>query len=621
MSETEVDYLGLLPKHVASPDPALYVQGRPIFIDFETTNKDNGSALNKDNRLVLACWQDAEGNRFHKFGSEYEQGELLEAIARADYIVAHNAKFELQWLVRCGLDLKTVVVYDTMLAEYVIGGNRYKMYQLGLDSCLQRRVLGGKDAVVSKMIKAGICPSDIPQEWLLRYCRQDVAVLPTLMRAQLRDMDGTRLLPVVYNRCLLTPVLADIEAEGMQLDAARVHEKYKEAKEKYDALEREMNLLAGGINPRSPKQVAAYLYDTLKFDELVVRRGRDWVPARTESGGRKADADTILALNARTAKQREFRDLYVVLAEWGHKLSKYLNKFEACVNEVGGVLYADFNQANTATHRLSSTGRAYSAQFQNFPRAYKPIFRARRAGHLIGEADGAQLEFRAAAHLGRDKQAMLDIENNVDVHEYTSSVLTNAGQPTNRQDAKTHTFKPLYGGQSGTDAEQTYYAAFRKKYPEITATQQRWIDTVVRDKKLETEWGLVYYWPDTRMDRTGYVRNRESICNYPVQGFATAEIIPMALIMMWHILKRTGWEIYLVNTVHDSIVAEIKPEAADQFRDLSRWALSVGVYQMVQRLYGIKLVCRLGCGVKVSENWGDTKQEAKYEAPRELYGS
>ena len=607
-----------LPQWVTAPNPGLYETGRPLFLDFETTGLDKGSALNPENRIVLACWQHGwEGKLQHKWGGEYAMGELVTAIEASDFVVAHNAKFELQWLARCGLDLGTVIVYDTMLAEYVIGGNRWKTGHLSLEGCLKRHDLPGKVGLVSKMIKAGIDPSDIPRDWLLRYCLRDVASLPLLMRSQLKSMEGTRLLPVTYSRCLLTPVLADIEKNGMLLDRTRIEPLAAELESQLAAQTAEANLLAEGVNLNSPKQMAAFLYDTLKFEEPKIKRRGKWIPDRTPSGGRKTDADTLAELPAKTEKQREFKDLYLRTRDVSSQLTKYIRKFLACCVDSGGLLHGNFNQTQTFTHRLSSSGRTYRVQFQNFPRAFKKFFTA-PDGYLVGETDGAQLEFRVAGHLGRDDAVVSDVEHGVDVHRFTADTLTAAGQETDRQGAKEHTFKPLYGGQSGTEAEKAYYRAFREKYPGVAETQQRWVDTVLLGKKLETEWGLVYYWPDTRMDDSGYIRNTTSICNYPVQAFATAEIIPIAVVCMWHLLRTGGYKTYLVNTIHDSIVAYVHESEVELFHQLAQRCMIDEVYRVVEALYGIKLIVPLGCGVKVGKHWG-VADEVKYEARPEYY--
>lgn len=585
-------------------------------MDFETTTHGNGLAIYSENRIVLACWQLGwDGPMKSKWAGEFELPELLEDIQKADFIVAYNAKFELQWLARCGLRLETALVYDPMLAEYVIGGNRWQTGRLSLESTALRHGLDGKVSLVSKMIKAGVSTEDIPQEWLLRYCRQDVALLPLLMRKQLAAMEGTKLLPIVYSRCLLCPVLSDIEREGLQLDASFIRIKHKELEAEYERLTRQLNELTGGINLASPLQLAEFLYDKLGFDELKQKKGGRWEPKRTATGRRLTGADDVAALKAVTSEQRAFNELFVAHRELHSELTKYMRKFLECCDENGGLLLAKFNQTNTQTHRLSSSGLDYSTQFQNLPRSYKPLFKAKRAGWLMGEADGAQLEFRIAAHMGRDTVALRDILDKVDVHTFTADVLTKAGQPTDRQGAKPHTFKPLYGGSSGTKAEQTYYQAFKEKYKGVAAAQKDWINSVLMTKELETEWGLKFYWPDTRLTESGYVTNTPSICNYPVQSMATAEVIPLALVFMWHRIKLMGDDagIVLVNTIHDSIVAEVRPDCVELFHTVARTALIEDAYLAMKALYGIEMTVPLGCGVKVAEHWGDTKDETKYE--------
>lgn len=389
----------------------------------------------------------------------------------------------------------------------------------------------------------------------------------------------------------------------------------------------------------SGPQLGAFLYDTLGFKEVMRRSGGRWVPDRTPpsarhpDGQRKVDVDTLVRLKAETARQERFLELYKEFNKISTELTKYLRKMGACCDEAGGHLVASFNQAATQTHRLSSSGLDYSMQFQNFPRAYKPLFKARYPGWLVGECDGAQLEFRDAVHLGRDRVGLSDIINGTDIHIVTASVIWPNDTPRDRrQDAKPYTFKPLYGGRSGTPAEVRYYEFFRAKYKGISQWQQQNIDFVLNHKYLRTEWGLRFYWPDTTMDSSGYVRNSTSICNYPVQSQATAEIIPIALVWFWHRLKRSGLRMYIVNTVHDSIICELPPEEIKDFHALSKQCLIDDVYKSLVDLYGIRFTVPLGAGVKVASHWGGKdatayvqegtthdKGEVKYNAPDELW--
>lgn len=604
---------------VLNPEVSKYDSENYVVLDFETTVLDKGSALNPRNSIVLAVWRRGPahirggGEDQVAWTNEFGLGELVRDIEEADFVVAHNAKFELQWLERCGLNLEEVLVWDTMIAEYVRGGNRWTWSQLSLESCAKRHFGTGKVSVISSMYKAGLCSTEIPASWLERYCRLDVSLTHRLMLAQRSVLRERGLLPVLYTRCILTPVLADIEKNGMMLDETEVLNKKAEAEWRLGELQKELDALTHGINLNSTKQLREYLYQTLKFDEVKVKKSGSWVPDRTGSDMEKADAATLDRLKATTDEQRKFLELYREYKSCWNELTKYLRKFAECVESDRGLLTAQFNQTNTQTHRLSSSGRDYSTQFQNFPRAYKPLFLARQSGWLVGECDGAQLEFRVAAHLGRDPVALQDIVDGTDIHTVTADVIG-----VSRQEAKAHTFKPLYGGQSGTDDEKRYYQFFRDKYKGITETQQAWIDEVLETGKLKTEWGLLYYWPDTTMDRSGYVKNTTSICNYPVQAFATAEIIPVALTSFWHRIRDEGLQMMIVNTVHDSIIVELPEEEVEDFHRLARQCLIDDVYPYLEQVYGVKLTVPLGCGVTTGSHWG-SKDETVYNAKEELY--
>ena len=625
-----------LPKHVAEPDPSIYWRGSYVVLDFETTTHLKGSPLSSDNRVVLACWYrvEASGNENQRVrgavphadlscnrgplrvirGSEFDLGELARDIAASDFIVSHNAKFECGWLKRAGIDLRKVVVFDTLLADYVIGGNLYGLHELGLDACLRRYKLPAKESTVSRLIKSGVPVEDIPASWLSTYCQRDVEAAGELFLLQRQRLQDLGLEAVFYQRCLVTPCLADIEFNGMQLDNDEVLRKVQHEEEEYARLTRELERFCNGASPSSTPQMRDFIYADLGFDIPKDFRGEE---IRTASGEPSVAAPVLERLVAKTARQREFLRLRSEWAGLHSDLTKYLRKFESCVTMDGGLLHGNFNQANTRTHRLSSSGVKHRVQFQNFNRSYKPLFRARCDGWVVGEADGAQLEFRTATHLGRDRVALADILQRVDIHSYTASIIG-----CSRQDAKPHTFKPLYGGMSGTDAERRYYEAFKSKYTGIAQTQERWTQSVLRDKYLVTESGLRYYWPDTRLSKSGYITNTTSIYNYPVQGFATADIIPIALVCAWHRIR--GLRLFLVNTVHDSIVAEIPPEEIETWHEVAKQCLIVDVYDLLKRLYNVEFTVPLGAGVTVGTQWGNKEAKASevvYEADPSLYES
>lgn len=587
----------MIPHWMTAPNPEIYLSDNYVVMDIETTNLNKGDPLDPANKLLMTGY--GKSGKVSIFsGNEYEAGWFVDYLKEFDYVVAHNAKFELGWLKRMGADLHSLLIADTMLGEYVIAGNR--KFKLGLGDTASRYGYKSKEPYIDLCMKHGICPSELPQSMLRDRNIYDVTVTDLIWRKQRERLHKNGLLPCFFTRCIFTPCLADIESNGMQLDEERVNEEYRNELESYNTLTDELALITGGINTRSNKQMAEFLYDTLGFDEPTKRGGE---PDRTASGQRRTDSQTINSLKSRNKKQREFKDLLGRQAKSNSRLTKALNNFKECCDDNQGLLYGKFNQSVTATHRLSSSGRNYGVQFQNLPREYKKLFKARNPSWLQAEIDGAQLEFRVAAHLGNDPRATEDIRNAVDVHVFTADTLTAAGQETDRQAAKAHTFKPLYGGQSGTKAEKAYYTAFKEKYKGIASAQQEWVLVAAGTKKYVAQTGLVFYYPKAQHSRSGYVDGTTQICNYPVQNLATAEIIPIAVTHLWHSIK--AMQSFLVNTVHDSAIAELHPEEVEEFRKIAEDSFTNYVYFYLNKVYDIQFTVPLGTGFKASSHWGE----------------
>jgi len=603
----------------------IYDSDNYLVLDFETTNLDKGSAIHRGNRLLLTTYLSGRDEHLredllpvrHAWGDEFSQKELVEACYAADFLVAQNAKFELQWLSRMGVETHRLCVYDTMLGEYVRLGNRRGAKDL--DSLCERYGVPTKNSLVKHLINGGVCPSDIPERWLEEYGIGDTRNTHQVFLRQREELRQLNLLPVLFTRCLATVVLADIEMQGVHADAKATKDEYESCKRQYDEAEARVHQVTGGINLNSPKQVAEFLYDKEGFAELLDRRTGE--PDRTDAGGRRTDEDAICSLEAATDRQREVLQAFLAAKPLYKKLDS-LTKLLGAVKEDDGIIYGNINQAVTQTHRTSSSGKKWKLQFQNFDRDLKPLFSSRHSGWLVGEADGSGLEFRGAGHLGNDSKIISDIREGVDPHLFSASVIYKTSESkvskSQRTAAKAHTFKPLFGGMSGTEDEVRYYKAFRKKYHELYDAQTAWTYEVLRTGKLVTEWGLIFYWPDTKMSRSGYISNTTNIFNYPIQSFCTAEIIPISLVYFWHRARRLGLRLFLVNTVHDSIIAELPPDEEDIFRELSEKAFTEDVYSFLWRNYGIKMRIPLGCETKVGTHWGKGS-ERKYNREPE-YG-
>lgn len=579
-------------------------------MDFETTNIDYGFAGDYRNTLILASYCGPDGEVRTCVGDEFHQDALFSRIKQADYLVAQNAKFELQWLARMGYPIHELVVFDTMLAEYVWLGNRRGPKDL--DSLAAKYGAPLKNSVVKASINGGVCPSQLPIKWLVQYCEGDVKATLRVFLEQRKILKDSGLLPVLFTRCVTTPVLAEIEMQGMHLDKEKVENEYQETLARYTEAEERLRALTGGINLNSPKQVGEFLYDKLAFKELVSRSGE---PDRTVAGGRRTDEDAIKALKATTPEQHAFKEAFLAAKPLVKRLDT-LEKMRACCRENSGILYANLNQAVTATHRLSSSGKQYRIQYQNIDRTLKQMFSARNSGWCVGEADGSSLEFRGAMHLGRDPNGKKLIEEGGDPHILSACAVfqVKPEEVTSelRTAAKAETFRPLYGASSGSAAQLRYLEAFRREYKTLFDVQTGWTITASRDKKLRTEWGMVFYWPDCSVSRSGYISRTTEIFNYPVQSFSTAEIIPISLVCFWHRLKRSGLRMFLTNTVHDSIVVELPPDEEEAFHGLSRMAFLVDCPSYLERAYNCVLYVPLGTEVKVGTHWGTGKGK-KYE--------
>jgi hypothetical protein len=181
-----------------------------------------------------------------------------------------------------------------------------------------------------------------------------------------------------------------------------------------------------------------------------------------------------------------------------------------------------------------------------------------------------------------------------------------------RQEAKPETFKPLYGGEKGTPAQERWYKQFRVRYPGIAAAQEAWANEVATTERLITAWGLRYYWTYAQLRRDGSLNVKTAVYNYPVQALATAEIIPIAVVYFWHRIAEAGLadRCFIVNTVHDSIACEVHPDVLEQVEEIAKQAFTMDVYGYLSRVYGLDFNVPLGIGMKAGTHWGTGKEKS-----------
>ena len=274
-----------------------------------------------------------------------------------------------------------------------------------------------------------------------------------------------------------------------------------------------------------------------------------------------------------------------------------------------GKLHVSLLQHRTATGRLSGA----NPNMQNMPRGgtfpVKKVFVSRWDGGKILEADFAQLEFRAAAFLSQDGVAIEEVSTGFDVHAYTAEVISKAGQPTSRQDAKAHTFAPLYGatGFGRTQAEAAYYEHFNEKYTGVSAWHTKLAKEAVETRKIVTPSGREFSFPDVIRKSSGRVSHFTQIKNYPVQSFATADIVPVALLHIENLLQPL--QSCIVNTVHDSIVIDVHPDEERRVLTIID-ATNTELPTLIHMKFGVRFNVPLLLESKMGPDWLNVKDVA-----------
>ena len=321
----------------------------------------------------------------------------------------------------------------------------------------------------------------------------------------------------------------------------------------------------------------------------------------SESGFR---TDKITLSKIAAEAEGEFKEFIDAVVRH-NAVDTYLNTFvEGLKNFTNekGFLHPKFMQAVTATGRLSSR----DPNFQNQPRGktfpIRKVVTSRFDGGKILEIDFAQLEFRTAVYLAQDKQGMEDIKNKIDVHQYTADIIG-----VSRQDAKAHTFKPLYGGVTGTEDEKRYYTKFLEKYKDIKTWHDKLQSEAIRYKRIKLPTGREYSFPYAERTPWGGSTYGTQIKNYPVQGFATADIVPLACINIYKLMKDKEVKSLLVNTVHDSIVADVYPGEEDVMSDIFNQG-TADVIPALKQYYKIDFNVPLDTELKIGNNWLDMKE-------------
>ena len=421
-------------------------------------------------------------------------------------------------------------------------------------------------------------------EWKDFY-RHSLPVLRPLagkLETELKDRQGLNLLDQI--EMPLIAVLAKMENEGIALDTEALKELAKEIDEKIRLLEEKIYAEAGEkFNIASPKQLGTILFEKLKIDSK---------PKKTKTGQYSTSEEVL--------SKYKFRFPIVdAILEW-RQLQKLKNTYiEALPKQIHpetGKIHTHFNQAVTATGRLSST----DPNLQNIPvrtesgRKIRAAFIPAKPENKILAADYSQIELRLIAVLSGDENMLESFRRGEDIHRATAAKLFGVppGEVTRDQRAKAKTvnFGIIYGvsahglsrqtGLSRTEAKELIEAYF-KTYPKLREYLQKQIEFAREHGYVETIMGRRRYLPDIH-SRNAVVRGAaERIAiNAPVQGSA-ADIIKKAMTDIDREIEQNNLPAKLLLQVHDELVFEIdpgkEPEIIEAVRDKMENAVTLPI--------------------------------------------
>lgn len=320
-------------------------------------------------------------------------------------------------------------------------------------------------------------------------------------------------------------------------------------------------------------------------------------------GGFSTDKLTILKLLEDPDLKPNCREFLTGLLRI-NAISTYLGTFvEGIKNNVqGNILHLNVNTCITATGRLSSS----NPNLQNLPRAktfpIRKVIISRWKDGSILSVDFEKFEFTIAAILSGDEIAKKEIIDGVDIHVFTRDTLNAAGMNIDRQDAKSRTFGPLYGKIRGTEAEEAYFKAFKEKYKGITEWHHRLEQEALNTKQIKSPSGRIYAFPFAKRLSSGIVNPHTQIKNYLVQGFATADITPVAMIEVCKLMKTHNVQSKLILTVHDDLTFDIHPEEVQIMTDIIKTVFNA-MNDYVFDYFGVKTEVPIRGELSIGKNW------------------
>lgn len=544
-----------------------FITKQILCLDTETTS------INPiDAELVGLSFSVEEGKAFYvAIPAERKKAERIVNIFKPLYEspkilkIGQNIKYDMEVLMNYGVRL-AAPMFDTMLAHYVLQPEQKHNMDILAETLLNYQTIH-IDELIGPKGKSQKNMRDISPADICDYAAEDADItlrLYNVLKPRLKEADVEDLF---YNiEMPLVPVLAEMEMNGVLLDTNALAETAKVFTDRMTQIEKNIYELAGHqFNIASPKQVGEVLFGEMKIVDK---------PKKTKTGQYVTSEEVLQQLRSKAPivdHILEHRGLKKLLGTYVDALPKLINPHTRHI-------HTSFNQAVTATGRLSSS----DPNLQNIPVRGEDGKEIRKCfipepGCLFFSADYSQIELRVMAHLSGDKNMIEAFREGYDIHAATAARIykedINEVTRDQRTKAKRANFGIIYGItvfglaerlEISRDEAKQLIDGYFETFPQVHDYMEKAKQLAREHGYAETFFHRRRYLPDIT-SHNATVRNfaERNAINAPIQGSA-ADIIKIAMIRIYERFCREGIKSKMILQVHDELNFSVLPEEKEQ---------------------------------------------------------
>ena len=508
--------------------------------------------------------------------------------------VGQNIKYDYEVLSNYGVELKGAM-FDTMIAHYLIQPELRHNMDYMAETLLGYRTIHIEDLLGSKGKKQKNMRDLSPSE-IYEYAAEDADItlrLKNVLAPKLKELNVEELFWSI--EMPLVRVLADMELTGVRIDTEALKETSKIFTERMRQYEVDIFKEAGEeFNISSPKQVGDILFGKMQIIDK---------PKKTKTGQYVTSEEVLQSIESKHPIVRN------ILNYRGMKklLSTYVEALPKLINSRTGHIHTSFNQALTATGRLSSS----DPNLQNIPVRTDDGKEIRKCfipeeGCMFFSADYSQIELRIMAHLSEDDNMMEAFREGYDIHRATAAKIWHEAlddvTDAQRKKAKQANFGIIYGITTfglaqrmeipNNEARALIQDYFRT-FPKVQAYMEHAKELARSKGYAETLFHRRRYLPNIN-SRNGTIRgfDERNAINAPIQG-TEADIIKVAMVRIWNRFKEEGIRSKMILQVHDELNFSVYPDEREKVEKI--------VLEEMQNAYplNVPLIADAGWG----KNW------------------